>query len=101
VGELSLADVCAEGQRLLGESDPDPLELAAFAVAVRAVAEGAPADALERLAEVFASVRAHGRTSHDALKRQISQAGQGRRALRGYGGLRTAGRRCQRASTWS
>lgn len=97
MGELTLAAVCAAGEALLQTDEPEPADLSAFAVDARAIGPTLDREGLQRLIELFRQVEAHGHRVRDELKGRIGHAGRGRRALRGYGSLRST-KRCQHAS---
>ena len=54
---------------------------------------------LRALGELFGAVEAHGRRAAERVREQLAGTGKGRRALAGYGSLRSF-KRCQRASAW-
>lgn len=97
MGQLTFAELLAQADALVAADEPDPQALGAFAVGVRAVADGLGPEELHRLRDAFERVHAAARREQERMAQRMGQAQSGRRALRGYGSLRSA-KRCQRAS---
>ena len=100
MGELSFANLLDQADALVAAEAPDPADLGAFAVGVREVAASLSPEELHRLHDAFERVRAAAHREQERLRQRMEQAGSGRRALRGYGSLRST-KRCQRASRYS
>jgi hypothetical protein len=100
VGQLSFAELCDLAEALMAADEPDPAELGAFAVGVRQAADGLGPDELQQLRTRFEQVRAVAQREQEKLRQRMGQAKSGRRALKGYGSLRSQ-RRCQRASRYT
>ena len=98
MGELSLAGLEARGAALCVADELAVDELMAFDADARRLAPGLDRAGLARLRTLFASVTDRIADEKARITASIGRVGSGRKALRGYGSLRSA-RMCQRAST--
>ncbi len=98
MGELSFIELMAEAERLCAAEDVEAPELMAFDANARVLGPQLTQDDLGALIEAFARVQARIAQERARVRDQLAHAGSGRRALKGYGSLRSA-KMCQRAST--
>jgi hypothetical protein len=99
VGELDspFAELLDEAERLCVAEELEGPELHAFEAHARAMGPQLSQDDLLALMQAFQRVQERIRVERDRVRDQLAHAGSGRRALKGYGSLRSA-RMCQRAS---
>lgn len=99
MGELSspFAELLDEAERLCGLDELEAPELHAFEQQARTMGAQLSQDELFALMQAFQRVQERIKVERDRVRDQLAHAGSGRRALKGYGSLRSA-RMCQRAS---
>ncbi len=99
MGELSspFADLLDEAERLCGLEELEGPELHAFEQEARAMGPQLSQDDLFALVQAFQRVQERIKVERDRVRDHLAHAGSGRRALKGYGSLRSP-RLCQRAS---
>ena len=98
MGELgAFAELLDEAERICAAEELEGPELQAFDASVRAMGPQLSQADLGALIEAFQRVQQRIAAERERVREQLTQVGSGRRALRGYGALRSA-KMCQRAS---
>ncbi len=97
MGQLNAFDeLLDEAERLCAAEELEGPELHAFDASVRAMGPQLSQDDLLALMDAFRRVQDRIAVERDRVRQQLANAGAGKRALKGYGALRSA-RTCQRA----